>query len=305
MTTSLPAPETIYTDDQGIQSKVRCLEYQWKDTHVFATESRQEKPVRYAEKQDTPSLCMYFSLEGTGSAVTASRREDLQVAGNQHVLCYTPDFDGYYLVETPVTRNFGIDIGPAFFERLLSTELDCLLRLGDKIARGQVADLSPWPMPITPQQKWVIREMIHCGYEGHMQQLFHEAKLIELFLLQAQQAEDLMGRKPLQIKPADIEKLHAARQFVTLNMFEPISLQQVARAAGLNDFKLKKGFRELFGNTVFGYLNELKMNHARRLLQDGGVSVGDIAIDLGYSEPQNFTKAFKRYFGYTPGEVKG
>jgi AraC-like DNA-binding protein len=150
-----------------------------------------------------------------------------------------------------------------------------------------------------------MKEMIHCSYEGHMRQLYYEAKIIELFLMQAQQAENMMGRKPVQIKAADIEKLHAARQFVHMNMLEPISLQQVARAAGLNDFKLKKGFRELFGTTVFGYLNELKMTHAKRLLQDGGVSVGDIAIDLGYSEPQNFTKAFKRHFGYTPGEVKG
>lgn len=305
MTTTLPAAETIYTDDQGAQAIIRSIEYKWQDAYVFAAESRQDKPVRFVEKEETPSLCMYFSLEGTGSAVTTNRREDLQVSANQHVMCYAPYFDGHYLVETPVTRNFGIGIGPAFFERLLSSDLDCLLRLADKIARGQAADISPWPMNITPRQKWVMKEMLHCSYEGQMKQLYYEAKIIELFLMQAQQAESLMGRKPLQIKPADIDKLHAARQFVHMNMLEPITLQQVARAAGLNDFKLKKGFRELFGNTVFGYLNELKMTHAKRLLQDGGVSVGDIAIDLGYSEPQNFTKAFKRYFGYTPGEVKG
>lgn len=305
MTTTLPSPETIYIDDRGAQARVRIIEYQWQDAHMFAAESRHELPVRYTEKQDKPSLCMYFSLEGTGYAVTPDRSEDLQVSANEHVLCYAPYFEGHYILEPAVSRNFGIDIGPAFFERLLSSDLDCLLRMGDKIARKQTAYIAPWPMHITPRQRWVMKEMIHCSYEGHMRQLYYEAKIIELFLMQAQQAESLMGRKPVQIKAADIEKLHAARQFVHMNMLEPISLQQVARAAGLNDFKLKKGFRELFGTTVFGYLNELKMTHAKRLLQDGGVSVGDIAIDLGYSEPQNFTKAFKRYFGYTPGEVKG
>src|SRR5690606_1189127 len=144
MTTTLPSPEIIYTDDRGARAQIRSIEYQWEDVHMFATESRHEEPVRYTDKQETPSLCMYFSLEGTGYAVTSNRREDLQVAANQHVLCYSPYFEGHYVLEPSVSRNFGIDIGPAFFERLLTSDLDCLLRMGDKIARGQVADISPW-----------------------------------------------------------------------------------------------------------------------------------------------------------------
>jgi AraC-like DNA-binding protein len=75
-------------------------------------------------------------------------------------------------------------------------------------------------------------------------------------------------------------------------------------AIGLNDFKLKKGFKELFGTTVFSYLNELKMDYAKRLILDEKKTIYEVAMTLGYSEPHHFYAAFKRRFGYSPGELK-
>lgn len=296
-------PEILYIDDRGAEAHITMMELQWKNAHVFTSQSRQKKPVRYVEQVNRPTVGMYFSLEGISGAYP-SDRAGVRLTSNQHVMGYQPHFDGYYLIEAPFNHNLGIELELPFFERLLSNELDCLQRFADKMQKGQPADLSPYPLPISSRQKAILLDLFSCNYRGHMQELYFEARIMELFLLQAEQAESYMGRKPLLIKPVDVDKLHNARQFVKLNMFESISLQQVARAAGLNDFKLKKGFKELFGTTVFGYLNELKMNHAKRLLLDGGITIGDLAFDLGYSEAQNFTKAFKRHFGYPPGELK-
>lgn len=296
-------PEVLYVDDRGAEAHISMLELRLKNAHVFTAKSRQQKPVRYVEQDNKPSVGMYFSIEGISGAYP-TEGEVLRLNSNQHVMGYKPHFDGYYLVESPFNHNLGIELELPFFERLLSNELDCLQRLADKMQKGLPAALSPYPLPISSRQKAVLLDLFNCNYTGHLRELYFEARIMELFMLQAEQAESYMGRKPLMIKPADIDKLHNARQFVKLNMFEAISLQQVARAAGLNDFKLKKGFKELFGTTVFGYLNELKMNHAKRLLLDGGITIGDLAFDLGYSEAHNFTKAFKRHFGYPPGELK-
>lgn len=296
-------PEILYVDDRGAEAHIRMMELQWKNAHVFTSQSRQKNPIRYVEQSSRHTVGMYFSLEGVSGAYP-SEGEAMRLTSNQHVMGYKPGFDGYYLIEAPFNHNLGIELELSFFERLLTNELDCLQRFADKMKKGQPADLSPYPLPISSRQKAILLDLFTCNYTGHLQELYFEAKIMELFLLQAEQAESFMGRKPIPIKPADIEKLHGARQFVKLNMFEPISLQQVARAAGLNDFKLKKGFKELFGTTVFGYLNELKMSHAKRLLLDGGITIGDLAFDLGYSEANNFTKAFKRHFGYPPGELK-
>lgn len=302
MSNTMP-PEVLYVDHKGTEAYFSMKELKWKNAHVFTSKSRQKKALHFTEQSNKPTVGMYFSLEGVSGAYP-SDREGVRLTSNQHVLGYQPNFDGYYLIESTFNHNLGIELEQDFFERLLSNELDCLQRFADKMKKGQPADLSPYPLPISSRQKAILLDLFNCNYTGHLQELYFEAKIMELFLLQAEQAESFMGRKPILIKPAEIDKLHNARQFVKLNMFEHISLQQVARAAGLNDFKLKKGFKELFGTTVFGYLNELKMNHAKRLLLDGGITIGDLAFDLGYSEAHNFTKAFKRHFGYPPGELK-
>lgn len=73
----------------------------------------------------------------------------------------------------------------------------------------------------------------------------------ELFLLQAQQAKKINGERPVTIKSRNIDKLHAARLFVRKHMLESVTLAQVGRESGLNEFKLKKVFKELYGSTFW------------------------------------------------------
>lgn len=292
-----------YTGEDGCSTSLTLTTFE--GAYIFAASSRQEREVRYIEYQETPAISMYFSLEGISAAYSKNSPPSSVLIDDQHVIRYTPHFEGEYVISSRTLRNFGVGLQESFFQRLMATELECLKQFRDNIHTGVLADLSPHPMPITHRQKAVISDMQHCLYTGHMRLLYYESKVIELFLLQAEQAESLLGQKLPHIKPGDIERLHAARHFVKQNMFVPISLAQIAREAGLNDFKLKKGFKELFGCTVFGYLNELKMNHARQMLLDTSCTVYEVADTLGYSEPHNFTQAFKRYFGYLPSELKG
>ncbi|GAB4049906.1 helix-turn-helix transcriptional regulator [Spirosoma litoris] len=81
------------------------------------------------------------------------------------------------------------------------------------------------------------------------------------------------------------------------------SLLQLARFVGLNDYKLKKGFREVVGHTVFGYFNDLRMPYAHQLVCDSSFTIGDVATKLGYSETHHFSSAFKRKFGYLPSQL--
>ncbi|MEL6535368.1 MAG: AraC family transcriptional regulator, partial [Bacteroidota bacterium] len=68
--------------------------------------------------------------------------------------------------------------------------------------------------------------------------------------------------------------------------------------------QLKKGFKTLFGNTVFGYWHVQKMDYARNLLLDDAITVADVAEQVGYKNPQHFSTAFKRHYGVSPGKVK-
>lgn len=295
--------EYYYMDDRGATSHIMLKEEHLPGATIFFASSEQQEVVRMKNQQETPVLCQYFSLEGdTGSL--SDCEDDMVVKGQQHVISYLPSFEGYYLLSSPTIRNFGVMLEESFFSRLYMEDLDCLKRFWDKVNIGQVADIAPAPMAITPRQLSLINDMAHCSFTGNMRQLYLESKIVELFLFQAEQAESLKGMKPVQLAATDIDKLHAAKAFIRQHMFEPLSLQQVSRESGLNEFKLKKGFRELFGTTVFGYLNELKMNYARQLILNSSCTILEAAYSVGYSEPYSFTRAFRKYFGYLPSELK-
>lgn len=294
--------EVYSTDAAG--TAIRTTMTELEGAVVFSSHGRQSSELRYEQHQDTPCLHLYFSLEGISSAHPRHSEDVYRLDDNQHVVSYSPGFEGYYATNGPVVRNFGVTLRESFFRRLIVAEPECLLRFRERVEAGKPSGISRYPMPVTARQKAVIDDLLHCMYTGRMKLLYYESKIIELFLLQAEQAANLAGYKPTPIKPADRDKLYAARHFVEQHMLDPLTLTQVARETGLNDFKLKKGFRELFGSTVFGYLNELRMNYARSLLLDTSCTVFEVAQTLGYSEPHNFTQAFKRYFGYLPGTIK-
>lgn len=102
----------------------------------------------------------------------------------------------------------------------------------------------------------------------------------------------------------DYEKLEEAKVIIEKDYVSPPSLCELARIVSLNEFKLKKGFKELFNTTVHCYVVKLRMEKAQILLNETDYSVREIAYKLGYKNPAYFSTAFKNYHGFVPSENK-
>lgn len=270
---------------------------------IFSINGMKDKEVTIRDCQEDPYLNMYFSIQGISSAKPLHSGHEYFIETNQHMIGYTPYFEGDYSLKGKKVENFGICMQESYFNRLVATDLPCLQRFWEDVHAGKEADISRTPMPITRQQRAVINEILTCVYTGQMRKLYIESKVTELFFLQAQQADNLPEEGYFPIKAADEERLHAARRFVQQNIFEPLTLKQISREIGLNDFKLKKGFKQLFGCTVFDYLIQCRMDYARKILLDTRITIAEVAYTLGYSDPYNFTKAFKKHYGYLPSQL--
>ncbi|RPD38715.1 helix-turn-helix domain-containing protein [Chitinophaga barathri] len=108
-----------------------------------------------------------------------------------------------------------------------------------------------------------------------------------------------------RISIVDAERLQAVKDYLRTEYLCPeLSLGLICRRFGLNEFKLKRGFKQLFGNTVFGFVQEMKMKAARRMLVEKRLNVNEVADHLGYSSPNHFSAAFKKMFGYPPAKLK-
>lgn len=148
----------------------------------------------------------------------------------------------------------------------------------------------------------ILQQILHCPYQGITRQMYLEGKVLELLALQLEQAiANHQAPNQLQtLRPDDIERIYQAKQILIQNLDNPPSLMTLARQVGLNDFKLKLGFRQVFGTTVFGYLHEHRMEQAQQLLKERRMNVEEVARTIGYANRSSFAAAFRKKFGVNP-----
>ena len=83
-------------------------------------------------------------------------------------------------------------------------------------------------------------------------------------------------------------------------MAEPPGLEELSEQVNLSLKKLKMGFKQIYGDTVYGFLFDYKMDYARQLLDSGSYNVNEVGLKIGYSTGSHFIAAFKKKFGTTP-----
>ncbi len=157
--------------------------------------------------------------------------------------------------------------------------------------------------PIDSAMLLVLHQIQNCPYQDSLRQVYLESKVLELLVLCSEQSSSIKPNGHSQLHAQDIDKIHYAKEILLENMETPPSLLELAKQVGINDFKLKKGFREILGTTVFGFLREQRMEKARLLLEEGKMNVTEVLYDVGYNSPSHFTFEFKKRFGITPSSL--
>jgi hypothetical protein len=101
----------------------------------------------------------------------------------------------------------------------------------------------------------------------------------------------------------DREKISKAREVLLQHIGEPLTIKELSRKVAINECYLKKGFKELFGTTIFDFYQSQRMEHAKYLLYEKGLSVTEVSLMLGYSSISHFSTAFKKHTGIKPCEL--
>lgn len=156
---------------------------------------------------------------------------------------------------------------------------------------------------VTLEMRRVIDDMINCRQTGELKRMHTEARILELLMYQLEQLGG-NGQEQELIKGDDIFKLEQAREILKLRYAAPPTQKDLSREVGLNEFKLRRGFKEYFGITVYDFITRLRMEKARRLLIDEQMSISEVTSVVGFSHQNNFSIAFKKYFGMPPSELK-
>jgi AraC-like DNA-binding protein len=131
--------------------------------------------------------------------------------------------------------------------------------------------------------------------------LFRKAKILEIISLCFHRQENPDEQNCPFLKDSfNVEKIRTAKKIIMERMASPPTLKELSKEVGLNEYNLKSGFKNIYGQPVMTWLSIYKMEHARKMLEEGNYKINEISDSLGYNSPSHFIEAFRKRFGTTP-----
>lgn len=245
-------------------------------------------------------LYSYFMLKN-GTRKRINTIGNLHIRQDQYACFYTESSDCSAVFEkTNEFRALDVFYSPKLLEELLPffPELkNVLLSSSGIILPGKPC----WSLPC---MKEIINQILNCPYDEATRQFYFDLKVRELLY---QLLETTFKKNPSQqyFTPFEIARIHEARDILESYISKkPPSIRSLSRKVALNEYKLKTGFKQYFNTSIFDWLIDRKMQHARHLILTTNRPIKDICAMVGYPRTTNFITAFRRRFGMTPGSLR-
>lgn len=203
----------------------------------------------------------------------------------------------------PRTLSLSLHIDPELFQTLLGETATLHISDIGSLLKDPDQPYSSHCHSTVPAIKVILQQILNCPYSGVIRRLFLEGKALELLAVSLQIAASPHPDPVYRLKSDDIERIRQVKAVLLQDLANPPSLMELARKVGLNDCTLKRGFRQVFNTTVFGYLQAERLEQARLLLLEGELNVQQAAHAVGYLSRSHFTTAFRKRFGVSPREL--
>ena len=203
------------------------------------------------------------------------------------------------------TVEVNVHIEPEVFQAFLgdrelaSMGLEHLMRKGDRYYYNFLGTT-------TVAMQTVLHQILHCPFQGITKKIYLESKVWELMalLIEEERERHQDEGSVLTLKPDDIDRIHHAKKILIQQSDNPPLLLDLARQVGLNDCTLKRGFREVFGTTAFGYLHDHRLEQARQLLLENRFNVSEVAARVGFGSCSYLSRVFRKKYGVSPKQYQ-
>jgi AraC-like DNA-binding protein len=263
---------------------------------IIKIENTTKDVFNYSKAANSNFIQMHFCLK-EGSQLHYGPHYSLEVKSQRSVLLYNP------LKDLPI--NLSLESGGKHLIFIVAIKKFHSFF-------SQVADLIPFlnednkdkkyylDKDLSPSQILVLNQIFEEHKNNSMEELYIKAKVYETLSLYFGQSRDNKQSCPFLETEDNVEKIKKAKQIVINNMTEPPSLQELASEIGLSLLKLKEGFKLIYGESVFNFLLDYKLEYARKQLLTKEYNVSEISLQVGYSTASHFIAAFRKKYGTTP-----
>ena len=262
----------------------------------FSNLDKEIQSVLYETK--TSFIQFHFCLKGECNFIYNNGSYTLPLKNEMSILLYNP------ITSLPVDVRIGSE-----------TRLICLLISIEKLHGLFSKDFETIPFlnqnninkkfykdkALSPSMLAILNQLLNEKIGRNVKSLYLKGKIFELLSVYFNASTNPnIDLCPFLSDDNNVKKIKKAKEIIIERMTNPPSLIELAKEVEISVKNLKEGFKQVYGNTVYGYLYEYKMGVASQMLTSKNYNVNEVAIHLGYSTSSHFISAFKNKFGTTP-----
>jgi AraC-like DNA-binding protein len=266
--------------------------------YVLRFENNSDETSHFEREVDVDLIQFHFGVKGRAKFIFNQGRYALDLREEVSLFLYNPQKElPVHLEIAPHSWVISVLISIKKFHGFFSEQADHIPFLSSENTDKKYYKDDK----INPSMAIVLSQLFHFNLHQSIKKLYFKGKVYELLSLYFNRTEDPNAEQcPFLIDEENVIKIRKAKDIVIANMAEPPGLEELADQVGISLKKLKMGFRQIYGDTVYSFLFDYKMDYARKLLDSGSYNVNEVGLRIGYSTASHFIAAFKKKFGTTP-----
>ncbi len=266
--------------------------------YVFKIQNDTPNLKQVVREIDSSFIQFHFCLKGNAKFVFNDGRYALEVSEENSLLLYNTQMDLPLNVSlNPNSWLVSVVMTIRKFHSLFSKEADYIpfLSVENKDKKYYVQDV------VTPAIAVILSQIMNYNLHPSIKELYMKGKIYELISLYFNKSGDAdVEQCPFLLDEDNVRRIKKAKEIIILRMAEPPSLGDLSDEIGLSLKKLKEGFKQIYGDSVYSFLFDYKMDYARKMLETGEHNVNEVGLKVGYSTASHFIAAFRKKFGTTP-----
>ncbi len=281
---------------------INTSKHKWINQQIggdFQTVTYNDKEAATIEMSINKKVVQYyFCLNGSMTFKFNQGTYSLPLSAGENCFFYNPEKDLVPTIET--SQGSSIIFIFCSIEKIHQLFLDNSSEL-EFLNSENVNKKIYKKVPTGSDTTLVLRKIIDSSAIGPAHETYRYAKILEALSLYfiSQSSKEKVSCPYLQDEEV-VNKIKQAKDLLVQNLSTPPTIPQLAKQVDLNEYRLKEGFKNLYGSTMFQFLLDYKMMKGKLLLDSGGFKIKEVAYDLGYHNPSHFITAFKNKFGLTP-----
>lgn len=298
--------ETMILDKENIKGTIRLIQLNGFCLIIKEIKIPSAYSVRISAKESIFKL--HFEMEGAYNYTPKKpSAHAMDIPNGKFNILYFSNIEGILNYKAGSRKTMEVLFTEDFLLKAAGEDYNETLKdLSNRIKKGK--NFMYWeksrPIPFELQQN--IQELISCRYCGHIKKIYLEARITALLLnLLVRTNSETSIDETREFSKTEYSGIQKVEEYIKMNFSKTITIAELAPIAGINTSKLKQSFKKIYGTTIFKYITGLRMERAAGLIKYEKLSVSEASYRVGYKNPQHFTVAFKKYYGYLPSSLCG